>query len=94
MNKNHDINGYALHNHPYIARDGCVKCSHLRFGSCSCTLSASDIANLVCELCCTNRPSLYLFDEKFNIVYALFSLLGSNFYTVAPVHLMLSYHMY
>ena len=36
------------HNHPYIntmhcylCRDGCVKCIHLRCGSCSCTLSAS-----------------------------------------------------
>ena len=57
MNKNHDINGYALHNQPYIARDGCVKCSHLRFGSCSCTLSASNIA-IPCLWTLLYQPSI------------------------------------
>ena len=32
----------AVKSHCYLCRDGCVKCSHLRCGSCLCTLSASN----------------------------------------------------
>ena len=43
MNKIQNVDGYISHNHPLLCRDGCVKHSHLCRGSCSCTLSASNI---------------------------------------------------
>ena len=74
------IQAFVSHNHPYISssgmaddtlfycylcRDGCVKCSHLRCGSCLCTLSASN-TSIPCmwTLFASSfiHPSLHLLD--------------------------------
>ena len=76
--KNHDVNGYIPHNHPYISSSeimwylpcdcyilGIVKHRHLHCGFCLCTLSTSNTVIPCMQTSLASsfiHPSLHLLD--------------------------------